>query len=133
MLAIRKSSRLLQIIKNSIQQSVKILKTLVTHWRIRSEALFGIGVHYRRLYRPYGSHYSISSYGQWRSRNPASASWRNDDGSKVLIERQQDQFSSSATVVVDQLVTAKTKHQMAKMIVKNAIPEAGVRRPDDNG
>lgn len=46
---------------------------------------------------------------------------------KFLIERQQDKFSSSDMAVVDQLMTAKTKHRMAKIIVKEAIPEAGVR------
>ena len=46
---------------------------------------------------------------------------------KFLIERQQDKFSNSASAVVDQLVTAKTKHRMAKIIVNGAIPEAGVR------
>lgn len=46
---------------------------------------------------------------------------------KLLIERQQDKYSCSTTAQVHQLVSAKTKHRMARIIVKDAIPEAGVR------
>lgn len=46
---------------------------------------------------------------------------------KLLIERQQEKFASSATTKVHQLMTTKTKHRMAKIVVQHAIPEAGVR------
>jgi len=47
---------------------------------------------------------------------------------KLLIERQQEKYAESAAVVeVTQTVSTKTKHRMAKIIVKEAIPEAGVR------
>jgi DNA polymerase III delta prime subunit len=46
---------------------------------------------------------------------------------KLLIERQQDKHSSSTTAKVHQLISAKTKHRMARIIVKDSIPEAGVR------
>lgn len=46
---------------------------------------------------------------------------------KLLIERQQEKFASGALTGVKQLVSADTKHQMAKIVVKEAIHEAGVR------
>jgi len=46
---------------------------------------------------------------------------------KLLIERQQEKYTDSSTSDVSQLVSSKTKHRMAKIIVKDAIPEAGVR------
>jgi len=46
---------------------------------------------------------------------------------KLLIERQQEKYASSASADIRQLVSAKTKHRMARIIVKDAIPEAGVR------
>jgi ATP-dependent Clp protease ATP-binding subunit ClpA len=39
---------------------------------------------------------------------------------KFLIERQQGKFSSSEMAVVDQFMTAKTKHRIAKIVVKDA-------------
>jgi ATP-dependent Clp protease ATP-binding subunit ClpA len=46
---------------------------------------------------------------------------------KILIERQQEKLSRSSTADVQQLVSSTTKHQIAKIVVKEAIQEAGVR------
>ena len=46
---------------------------------------------------------------------------------KLLIERQQEKLSSSQTVEINQQITAKTKHQMATIVVREAIQEAGGR------
>ena len=46
---------------------------------------------------------------------------------KLLIEREQERYTLDSTVQVHQRVTSKTKHRMAKIIVKEAIPAAGVR------
>ena len=47
---------------------------------------------------------------------------------KLLIEREQEKLASSSTSLdVHQLVSAKTKHRMARIIVNDAIVEAGVR------
>mmetsp|Transcript_46033 Transcript_46033/g.112405 ORF Transcript_46033/g.112405 Transcript_46033/m.112405 type:complete len:659 (+) Transcript_46033:559-2535(+) len=46
---------------------------------------------------------------------------------KLLIERQQEKFHSSAIAEVKQFISPKIKHQMASIIVKEAIEEGGVR------
>jgi ATP-dependent Clp protease ATP-binding subunit ClpA len=46
---------------------------------------------------------------------------------KFLIERQQDKFSHSNSTRVQQWITAKTKHRMAKIVLRQSIQEAGVR------
>jgi MoxR-like ATPase len=46
---------------------------------------------------------------------------------KLLIERQQEKYASGTTTNVHQLISTKTKHRMAKIVVKDTIPEAGVR------
>jgi ATP-dependent Clp protease ATP-binding subunit ClpA len=46
---------------------------------------------------------------------------------KLLIERQQEKFMSVGKLDVKQVVSASVKHSMAKIIVSEAIPEAGVR------
>jgi len=46
---------------------------------------------------------------------------------KLLIERQQEKYASASSANIQQLMTAKTKHRMARIIVRDAIPEAGVR------
>ncbi|KAL3920275.1 MAG: hypothetical protein SGARI_006982 [Bacillariaceae sp.] len=46
---------------------------------------------------------------------------------KLLIERQQEKFASSSFADVKQLISPRTKHQMAKIVVKEAIKEARVR------
>jgi len=46
---------------------------------------------------------------------------------KLLIERQQEKLAQETTAEVTQAISAKTKHEMAKIIVNEAIPEAGVR------
>lgn len=45
---------------------------------------------------------------------------------KYLIEREQDRLNDD-TFQVEQVVSAKEKHRMAQIIVKEAVPEAGVR------
>jgi ATP-dependent Clp protease ATP-binding subunit ClpA len=46
---------------------------------------------------------------------------------KLLIEREQEKLCLGGKVNVSQLVSSSTKHKMAKVIVKEAIVEAGVR------
>lgn len=46
---------------------------------------------------------------------------------KLLIERQQEKMTDSSIAEVKQFISPKTKHQMAKIVVKEAIQEAGVR------
>jgi len=46
---------------------------------------------------------------------------------KVLIEKEQEKYVDIDTVDVEQLVSSKTKHKIANIIVQDAIPEAGVR------
>lgn len=62
---------------------------------------------------------------------------------KLLIERQQEQMSGKDDTTIDeqqrrqrvdgnnndvqQMISARTKHQMARMVVRQALPEAGVR------
>lgn len=46
---------------------------------------------------------------------------------KLLIERQQEKFNSSAIGDVKQFISPDTKHQMASIVVQEAIEEAGVR------
>jgi ATP-dependent Clp protease ATP-binding subunit ClpA len=45
---------------------------------------------------------------------------------KLLIEREQEKLCLGGKVNVSQLVSSSTKHKMAKVIVKEAIVEAGV-------
>jgi ATP-dependent Clp protease ATP-binding subunit ClpA len=46
---------------------------------------------------------------------------------KLLIEREQEKLSAGGKLDVTQLVSSSMKHKMAKIIVKEAIVEAGVR------
>ncbi|CAB9498151.1 protein ClpB [Seminavis robusta] len=46
---------------------------------------------------------------------------------KLLIERQQEKFADSTFADIQQLVSPGTKHQIAKIVVNEAIAEAGVR------
>jgi ATP-dependent Clp protease ATP-binding subunit ClpA len=46
---------------------------------------------------------------------------------KYLIEREQDKLTAAETFGVCQLVSSRTKHRMANIIARDAIPEAGVR------
>lgn len=46
---------------------------------------------------------------------------------KMLIERQQEKFNRGSFTDVKQMISAQTKDQMARIVVKEAIKEAGVR------
>jgi ATP-dependent Clp protease ATP-binding subunit ClpA len=46
---------------------------------------------------------------------------------KLLIERQQEKFANCSFTDVTQLVSANTKDKIAKIVIKEAIMEAGVR------
>lgn len=46
---------------------------------------------------------------------------------KLLIERQQENLADGSITEVEQVVSAKTKHQMARIVSKEAIQDAGVR------
>lgn len=46
---------------------------------------------------------------------------------KLLIEREQDKLTSNGEANVTQIITTKTKHNMANIIVQETIVEAGIR------
>ena len=46
---------------------------------------------------------------------------------KLLIEREQEKFATASFADVKQFISPRTKHQMAKIVVKEAVREAGVR------
>jgi len=46
---------------------------------------------------------------------------------KILIEREQEKFDNSTAVNVTQEVDPETKHDIATIVVKKALPESGVR------
>jgi ATP-dependent Clp protease ATP-binding subunit ClpA len=46
---------------------------------------------------------------------------------KHMIDVETDKLASSGVMDVKQLVSAKTKHGMAKLVVEAAVPEAGAR------
>ena len=46
---------------------------------------------------------------------------------KMLIERQQEKLSETDTGEVKQAMSASTKNRIAKIVIKEAIPESGVR------
>ena len=46
---------------------------------------------------------------------------------KLLIEREQEKFAATSFADVKQFISPRTKHQMAKIVVKEAVREAGVR------
>jgi hypothetical protein len=45
----------------------------------------------------------------------------------LLIDRQQEKFANGSITDVTQLVSVRTKHQIAKIVIKEAIEEAVVR------